>query len=363
MNEGFDLTSLLGPGMQVFVGGGTNEPVALLERLAAAPECAAGVTFTQFPLPGLNQSDLSVLADDARARTFFMAPPLRAGFDAGRVEFLPMQMRAAYEYLRAQHFDVVFTQVAYDRDGRLRFGPNVDFIAAALDGAGCVVAELNRALVAPAGAPRVDPKRIDHLVESNRVLAEYPSAEPDTAAREIGRIVASLIPDGACIQTGIGAIPAAILGALGDMGLQGLYFALAAYGWWAWLHGGEDHGELRVSLTPGRMRAALMGAAAIGGVLLGLALHVFTDASLPFMDSMLTSVSIAAQWMQTRKLLESWLVWLAVDVLYVGIFLYKELFLTAGLYAVFLGLAVMGFLEWRRSMRASLLPAAPQGSS
>ena len=226
MNDGFDLTSLLGPGMQVFVGGGTNEPVALLERLAATPEGAAGVTFTQFPLPGLNQYDLSVLADDARARTFFMAPPLRAGFDAGRVEFLPMQMRAAYEYLRAQHFDVVFTQVAYDRDGRLRFGPNVDFIAAALDGAGCVVAELNRALVAPAGAPRVDPKRIDHLVESNRMLAEYPSAEPDTAAREIGRIVASLIPDGACIQTGIGAIPAAILGALGDKNDLGLHSGL-----------------------------------------------------------------------------------------------------------------------------------------
>ncbi len=143
-----------------------------------------------------------------------------------------------------------------------------------------------------------------------------------------------------------------------DMGLQGLYFSLAAYGWWAWLHGGEDHGELRVSLTSARMRVALLVAAAIGGVLLGQALNRFTDASLPFMDSMLTSFSIAAQWMQTRKLLESWLVWLAVDVLYVAMFLYKELFLTAGLYAVFLGLATVGFVEWRRSMRATPLPAA-----
>ena len=147
-----------------------------------------------------------------------------------------------------------------------------------------------------------------------------------------------------------------------DMGLQGLYFALAAYGWWAWRHGGADHGELQVSLTPARQRAALLGAAAIGGVLLGLALHRFTDASLPFMDSMLTSVSIAAQWMQTRKLLESWLVWLAVDVLYVGMFLYKELFLTAGLYSVFLGLAIMGLVTWRRSMQEPLLPAASQAS-
>jgi 4-hydroxybutyrate CoA-transferase len=89
-----------------------------------------------------------------------------------------------------------------------------------------VVAELNRAFVAPAGAPRIDSKRIDYLVESNRVLAEYPSAEPDTAAREIGRIVASLVPDGACIQTGIGAIPAAILGALGEKNDLGLHSGL-----------------------------------------------------------------------------------------------------------------------------------------
>ena len=226
MNDQGDVAGLLRPGMQVFVGGGSNEPVALLEQLAAAPECATGVTFTQFPLPGLNQYDLSALADDAHGRSFFMAPALRAGFDAGRVEFLPMQMRAVYEYLDAQLFDLVFTQVAYDRDGKLRFGPNVDFIGAALEGAGCVVAELNRALVAPAGAPLVAPGQIDHLVESDRPLTGLASAEPDDAALEIGRLVASLIPDGACIQTGIGAIPVAILGSLGEKNDLGMHSGL-----------------------------------------------------------------------------------------------------------------------------------------
>ena len=137
-----------------------------------------------------------------------------------------------------------------------------------------------------------------------------------------------------------------------DMGLQGLYFGLAAYGWWAWLHGGEDHGELEVSLTSSRMRLWFLLAATLGGILLGQTLTRLTEASLPFMDSMLTSFSIAAQWMQTRKLLESWLVWLAVDVCYVGMFLYKELYLTAGLYTVFLVLAALGFAQWRRSLRA-----------
>ena len=89
---------------------------------------------------------------------------------------------------------------------------------------------------------------------------------------------------------------------------------------------------------------------ALAGILLGYTLSRLTDASLPFMDSVLTSFSIVAQWMQTRKLLEAWLVWLAVDVFYVGMFLYKGLYPTAGLYAVFLGLAVLGFVEWRRSM-------------
>jgi len=135
-----------------------------------------------------------------------------------------------------------------------------------------------------------------------------------------------------------------------DMGLQGLYLALAAYGWWAWLHGGEDHGALEVSRASNRLRLGIFALAAVGGVLLGAALSRFTDASLPYLDSLLTSFSVAAQWMQTRKLLENWLVWLAVDVFYVGMFVYKGLYPTAGLYAGFLVLAASGFVSWRRSM-------------
>ena len=145
-----------------------------------------------------------------------------------------------------------------------------------------------------------------------------------------------------------------------DMGLQGLYFALAAYGWWAWLYGGEDHGELAVSLTSPRARLTIVLAATLFGLVVGQTLSRLTNASLPFMDSLLTSFSIAAQWMQTRKLLESWLVWITVDVFYVGMFVYKGLYLTAGLYTVFLVLASMGFAHWRRSMREPHLQPAPE---
>jgi nicotinamide mononucleotide transporter len=144
-----------------------------------------------------------------------------------------------------------------------------------------------------------------------------------------------------------------------DMGLQAIYFALAVYGWWAWLHGGEDRGELKVSLASWTTRISLVLLGAVSGLLLGLTLHRFTDASLPFMDSTLTSFSIIAQWMQTRKRLEAWLLWLAVDVFYVGMFLYKGLILTAGLYTVFLYLAVLGLVAWRRSMTDTRVTDTP----
>ena len=147
-----------------------------------------------------------------------------------------------------------------------------------------------------------------------------------------------------------------------DMGLQALYFGLAIYGWWAWLRGAEDHGELHVSLASNKTRVVLALIGAVAGALLGLTLSRHTDASLPFMDSALTSFSIVGQWMQTRKLLEAWLVWLGVDVFYVGMFIFKGLYPTAALYAIFLILAVMGFLGWRRTMVEDRLQPAIQES-
>ena len=139
-----------------------------------------------------------------------------------------------------------------------------------------------------------------------------------------------------------------------DMGLQVAYVALCLYGWWAWLHGGADHGFLRVSRAPRRAVAALALAGTLGAAALGLTLDRHTDASLPFWDSTTTSFSLVAQALQTKKWIENWLVWLAVDAVYVGIYVWKGLYLTAGLYAVFLVLAAKGLVEWRRALgRAS----------
>ncbi len=143
-----------------------------------------------------------------------------------------------------------------------------------------------------------------------------------------------------------------------DMGLQVIYAVLSVYGWYQWLYGGVGHTTLRVSRTSPRLGALLTVIAAGSSALLGVFLHRATDAALPFMDSFLSSTSLVAQWMMTKKLLENWLVWIGVDVLYVGMFIYKGLYLTAGLYAVFLALAVTGYLDWRRSMTDGAAPAA-----
>lgn len=144
-----------------------------------------------------------------------------------------------------------------------------------------------------------------------------------------------------------------------DMGLQVVYAVLSVYGWYEWLHGGEDRTALRVSRTAPRTAGVLALVAAGGALGLGALLRHRTDAALPFMDSFLSSTSLVAQWMMTRKKLENWLVWIFVDILYVGMFAFKALYVTAALYAVFLVLAVRGYVDWRRSMRAALPLVAP----
>lgn len=136
-----------------------------------------------------------------------------------------------------------------------------------------------------------------------------------------------------------------------DMGLQVVYIGLCLYGWYEWLHGGTNRGALAVSRAPRKTIGLLALFGTAGAGLLGLALARHTDASLPFWDSSTTSFSLVAQLMQTRKWLENWIVWIVVDVVYVGIYVYKSLYLTAGLYAVFLVLAVLGLRQWEQSLR------------
>lgn len=135
-----------------------------------------------------------------------------------------------------------------------------------------------------------------------------------------------------------------------DAGLQLVYLALCAYGWWQWTHGGPRGGALPVARTPPRIALALAAVATLFALALGTLLARTTDASYPHLDSALAAGSLAAQWLQARKWIENWWVWIAVDVVYVGLYLAKDLAATALLYALFTVLALSGALAWRRSL-------------
>ena len=134
-----------------------------------------------------------------------------------------------------------------------------------------------------------------------------------------------------------------------DTGLQVIYVILNAYGWYHWLYGGKNRTELPVSKTSARTAGLLMGIVIAGTGVIGTILARTTDAALPYVDAMTTSISLVAQWMMTRKLLENWIIWVAVDVVYIGMYIYKSLYLTAGLYLVFLILSAMGYFQWKAS--------------
>ena len=134
-----------------------------------------------------------------------------------------------------------------------------------------------------------------------------------------------------------------------DMGLQFIYAGISVYGWYHWLHGGADRGVLKVSRITRPTAILVAGIGVPGSLSLGWLLHSYTDAALPYLDATLSVTSLLAQWLMSRKVLENWLIWVVLDVFYVGMFMYKGLYLTAGLYAAFLILAARGYFDWRRS--------------
>jgi nicotinamide mononucleotide transporter len=139
----------------------------------------------------------------------------------------------------------------------------------------------------------------------------------------------------------------------GDMALQFFYLAIAIYGWWSWLHGGADHrSRLEVSRTSAKAWVVLTAASIVMTAVFTFALRRYTDSSVPFLDAVTTSLSITAQFMQTRKWLETWHVWILADIIYIGLYSMKHLYLTAGLYAIFIAMCAAGLVEWRRSLSA-----------
>lgn len=134
-----------------------------------------------------------------------------------------------------------------------------------------------------------------------------------------------------------------------DMLLQALFGIGILYGWIAWARGREEAGEVVVAPLPVRRAAIGLATGAAGAIAIGWVMHRFTDASLPWMDAALSSFSLVAQYWTARRHAASWLLWITVDIVYVGMFTFKGLWLTGGLYAAMILLAIMGYRRWQRA--------------
>jgi nicotinamide mononucleotide transporter len=141
-------------------------------------------------------------------------------------------------------------------------------------------------------------------------------------------------------------------GLYADSVLQLVYVGLAVYGWWAWLRGGVAHTTLTVTRTTRSQWLVLGAAGVLGTVGLTVLLDTVTDSTVPLPDAVTTVLSLLATWGQARKKLESWWLWITADVIYVPLYAYKDLWLTAVLYVGFLALCVLGLRNWRASLRA-----------
>jgi nicotinamide mononucleotide transporter len=142
-------------------------------------------------------------------------------------------------------------------------------------------------------------------------------------------------------------------GLYSDMALQGVYFALSIYGWYEWLYGGEGRTTLTVSRTTPRTWAVMSIIGVAFWAVDGAITSRMPGAVVPYLDAATATTSLVAQYMLTRKLLENWIVWIVVDVVYVGMFIWRGLYLTAANYAIYLVLAVLGYVAWKRSLTAS----------
>jgi len=137
-----------------------------------------------------------------------------------------------------------------------------------------------------------------------------------------------------------------------DALLQIFFLLIQLYGWWNWLRSPKvDSGVAVEWMTPGTRLRWLCGTAAFS-LCWGLLMRTYTDAAAPLIDANIAGFSVAAQLLLSLRRIESWILWIAVDVVAIGLFAWRGLAITAGLYAIFLCLAGWGLISWQRKAAA-----------
>ncbi|WP_345212822.1 nicotinamide riboside transporter PnuC [Mucilaginibacter gynuensis] len=138
-----------------------------------------------------------------------------------------------------------------------------------------------------------------------------------------------------------------------DMYLQVYFLWMNIYGWYYWSHKPGAALKTPVKLITRQQVLLLSAAVIVFTIILGSVLK-YTTASYPYIDSFCAACSMGAQILMARKVLENWLIWIFVNVVYVGVYLFKDLHLTAIMYAVYIGIALLGYIEWRRDWKKQM---------
>jgi nicotinamide mononucleotide transporter len=131
-----------------------------------------------------------------------------------------------------------------------------------------------------------------------------------------------------------------------ESALQVYYLAMAVYGWWQWQRGGAGHTELKISRWDNRQHLVAVAAVLLVSAASGALLQQYTGAALPYLDSFTTWGSVLTTWMVARKILENWLYWLVIDSVSIYLYLDRALYLTAGLFAIYLVIVLFGYRKW-----------------
>lgn len=216
------------PGATIHLPGATGEVLSLAEALAADPDRMSGVHVVSCLLPGMNRFDYAALAADARLTTFLLPPEMRRSFADGRVRLAPLPYSGIARMLNASPPDVAVAHVAAPVRGRASFGIASDFSPIAWRNARTRIAIVNARMPSVPRSPSIDLADADIVVETDADLVEIPSGKPDAVAAAIATRAAALVPDGASLQVGVGAAPAAFWASLSDHRLLRLRSGMAA---------------------------------------------------------------------------------------------------------------------------------------
>ena len=132
---------------------------------------------------------------------------------------------------------------------------------------------------------------------------------------------------------------------------QFVYILLLGYGWMTWIRRDESAQEIKISESSNTLLLVCSTLFILCTIVLGTLLSKLTDAAFPWLDSTATALSFIAQWMIAKKKIENWLIWIVVNIMYIGIYSCKELWLYSTLFSIYLLLAISGYITWRKTLK------------